>query len=77
MAVRCRLAELCRPHLMLSDVGRDDGVTCRDFIETVEHMLRAKPALLRVFQRITLPPSFTLTQPLVGIRGADLWDQLL
>src|SRR5687768_14739041 len=46
------LAELCGPHLVLTDVGCNNGAALRHGVQLIQNVLHLEAALLLVLQRI-------------------------
>src|SRR2546425_10252404 len=69
---RARLAALIplgHPHLVLADIGDDDGPPAGQTVEQIADILMADAAIaLPVAERITLPPLFNLLPPCLNLR---------
>ena len=63
---RCK-TELGRPHLVLSNIGRDNRIAFGQMIQAVKDMLRSKSSFSWVSERILEPPRRTLFKPLFGV----------
>ena len=70
------LIELRRPHLVLADVGGDDGFAFSKLIEFVDHLLHPQTALLFITERELLLVTVELSQPFAGFQRTDLFVDL-
>ena len=69
--------ELSRPHLVLSDIGRNDRSSVGDFLEHIQDALSAEAALSGILERVLLSPLGALAQPLFGVGRFDTRNQVL
>ena len=70
------LVELGGPHLVLADVGRDDGFAFGLLVEFVNDLLHAEATLLAKRKRELLLVAIEVGEPLGGFERLNVFDEL-
>ena len=65
------LVKLGGPHLVLTHVSGDDGVSSSNLVELVDNLLHSQATLLTVRERVFFPPTFDFIKPWLGIEAGD------